>query len=103
MSKHHTPLEVCEALIGKPDVIAAICGVNEKAPFGWRRAADRREGGDIPSAVHQRALLAHAVAHGIPLTADHLIWGATDAEIAALRGVGVGAAPAFVSRREVAA
>jgi hypothetical protein len=102
MSKHHTPLEVCELLIGKPDIIAAICGVNEKAPFGWRHAADRRGGGDIPYTAHQRALLDYSEANGLGLTAVHLIRGASAdevAEILAARGV----APRFVSRREVAA
>lgn len=102
MSKHHTPLEVCELLIGKPEVIAAICGVNEKSPYGWRHAADRRVGGDIPYTAHQRALLDYSDAQGLGLTAEHLIRGASADELALIMA-SRGLAPAFVSRREVAA
>lgn len=101
MSKHHTPLAVCEALIGKPEVIADICAVNEKAPYGWRHASLRRDAGDLPYDSHKRALLAYAAARCIPLTAEHLIWGASEDELAAL----IAAAPvqpAFSSRREAA-
>lgn len=84
MSKHQTPVEVCEALIGKPDQLARICGINPKAPYGWRLPSKGRPAGDIPFAAHMRALLTFAAQNRIPLTADHLIWGAAEAEIAAI-------------------
>jgi hypothetical protein len=101
MSKHLTPIEVCEALIGKPEVLGEICGIDRKAPFGWRHPAKGRLAGDITSAIHQRALLAHATAHRLGLTAEHLIWGAPEDEIAEILA-GRAAAdrdPPFVSRR----
>ena len=103
MSKHRTPLEVVEALIGKPDVIAAICGVNQKAPYGWRHATDRRDSGDIPYTAHQRLLLAHSAAHQLGLTADHLIWGAPEAEIADILAARATAAPTFKFGRDLQA
>lgn len=84
MSKHLTPTEVCEALIGKPEVLGEICGIDPKAPFGWRHAAKGRRAGDITSAIHQRALLAHSTTHNLGLTADHLIWGAPAEDIEAI-------------------
>lgn len=84
MSKHLAPIEVVEALIGKPEVIGGICQIDAKAPFGWRHAAKRRTAGDLPYAAHMRALLAHSAARGLGLTADHLIWGATEDEITAI-------------------
>jgi len=84
MSTHLTPLDVCEALIGGPEVLAPICGRNAKSPYLWRRSANGRAAGDIPSTIHMRALLAHSAARGLGLTADHLIWGAPAAEIDAI-------------------
>lgn len=84
MSKHLTPYEVSERLIGPPAVLAGVCELNEKSPFHWRRSSDLRDAGDLPSARIMRRLLAHAAAKGIPLTAEHLIWGADAAEIEAL-------------------
>jgi len=99
MSKHLTPTEVCEALIGKPDVLASICHIDPKAPFGWRQASKGREPGDIPHARHLRALLAHSAARQLGLTAEHLIWGAEAAQIEAILaaragGIGVEFRPA---------
>lgn len=85
MSYNLTPLEVCERVIGPPERLAAICGKKPKAGYGWRRETKWRRAGDF-SAPDMRALLAHAGAKGLPLTADHLIWGAPEAEIAALLG-----------------
>jgi hypothetical protein len=77
-------MDVCQRLIGPPERLAAVVGTGAKAPYQWRRASDNRDAGDLPSARHMRALLAFAAAQGIPLTADHLIWGADAAEIEAL-------------------
>lgn len=84
MSKHLTPAEVVEALIGKPAIVGAILAIHVKTPFGWRRATKFRDAGDITSPVHMRALLAHSAARGLGLTADHLIWGASAEEVAAI-------------------
>ncbi len=81
MSYNLTPLQVCERLIGPLDRLSAICGLRQKAGYLWRKPAKGRDAGDFPAARHQRRLLAHAAARGIPLTADHLIWGAPADEI----------------------
>lgn len=83
MSDHLTPLEVCERLIGIGS-IAEVLGYDRSAPFGWRHPSSSRDAGDFPSARIQRRLLAYAAARQIPLTADHLVWGASAEEIEAL-------------------
>ncbi|MFN6055929.1 MAG: hypothetical protein ACK47C_07835 [Paracoccaceae bacterium] len=118
MGKHITPTDVVERLIGKPDKIGEVTGVDGKAPYQWRTARGLRAAGDIPYASHMRALLSHSAAHRLGLTAEHLIWGADEAEIEAIlaeRGsqpqshsspatAGEGdASPRFASRREKAA
>jgi hypothetical protein len=84
MSEHLTPSEVVEHIIGRPEAIGAAIGIDQKAPYGWRRSSASRDAGDIPSSRHMRRLLAHAAARGLPLRAEHLIWGAPRAEIEAL-------------------
>jgi hypothetical protein len=84
MSEHLTPAEVVEHMIGRPEVIGAAIGVNSKTAYNWRRPAHSRDAGDIPSPRHMRSLLAYAAARRIPLTSDHLIWGAKRAEVEAL-------------------
>ena len=117
--KHElTPLEVCERLIGPLQAIAEVIGYGPTAPYLWEKPAKNREAGDLPSSIIMRLLLAHSTAHRLGLTAEHLIWGADEAEIEAIlaeRGsqpqshpspatAGEGeAAPAFTSRRERAA
>lgn len=81
---HLTPLEVCQRLIGRKEVIGGICAVHPKSPYLWARPAAGREAGDIPFASHMRRLLAHSAARGLGLTAEHLIWGADAAEIEAI-------------------
>ena len=81
MSKHLTPIAVLERLIGPLDVLAAITGVHGKTPYLWRRASKWRDEGDLPSPRLQRRMLAHAAARNIPLTANHLIFGAAADEI----------------------
>jgi hypothetical protein len=77
-------MQVCEALIGPIEDIARIAGQKPKAAYRWRHRSVWRDAGDIPSARYMRTLLAHAAARQIPLTADHLIFGAGAEEIAAL-------------------
>lgn len=82
-SAHLTPVEVAERLIGGPDLLAGIVGVNPKAPFLWRRQSGWRDAGDMPPRAN-RAILAHSDQHGLGLTAEHLIRGAAVAEIDAI-------------------
>lgn len=84
MSNNLTPVEVCEMLIGPLSDLERIVGYRPKAGYGWRRPGKWRDAGDIPSSRLQRRLLAFAAAARIPLTAEHLIWGAPEAEIRAL-------------------
>lgn len=84
MSDHLTPVQVCERLIGPLPVLEGIVGYRPKAGYGWLRSSGGRDPGDFPSVRLMRRLLAHAAAKQIPLTADHLIWGASVDEIAAL-------------------
>lgn len=93
MSNHLTPLQVCERLIGPLPDLERIAGYRPKAGYGWRRSSHDRAAGDFPNVRLMRAFLAHAAAQGLPLTADHLVWGAAEDEIAALL-----AKPAFVHR-----
>lgn len=103
MTDNLTPMQVCERLIGKPEQIAVAVGYDQKSAFPWRRAAKNRAAGHFPSSMIMQRLLAHAAARHIPLTADHLIWGASEAEITALLAQMADAPPSFASRREVAA
>jgi len=84
MTEHLTPVDVLERMIGGPEAIAAAIGADRTLPYAWRRSSKARDAGDIPSARNMRRLLAYAGARGIPLRADHLIWGAPRAEIEAL-------------------
>jgi hypothetical protein len=77
-------MTVCERLLGKPSEIGRAIGMNEKAAFHWRHANSSRDAGDLPSAPVMRRLLAYSDAHGLGLTAEHLIRGADEAEIAAI-------------------
>jgi hypothetical protein len=61
-----------------------MLSMNVKSPYAWKRESNKRDAGDLPSVRIMRALLSHATARGIPLRAEHLIWGASEAEIAAL-------------------
>ncbi|WP_425426175.1 carph-isopro domain-containing protein [Albimonas pacifica] len=80
MSNAVSPVDVVVSLFGSPGAVAEVCDRHRTAVSHWRRAGPRREAGDVPP-PHMRKLLAHARAHGIPLTAEHLIFGATRAEL----------------------
>lgn len=75
MSKHLTPLEVCEWLLAPIEELAMIAGASQKAGYPWRRSSGWRDAGDMPPRANRR-LLAWAARHERPVTADHLIWGA---------------------------
>ncbi len=83
MSAHLTPLQVCERLIAPLQELGPICGLNPKAAYTWQKVSEQRAPGDLPP-VHGRALLDHSDRHGLGLTAEHLIRGAGEAEVAAI-------------------
>lgn len=80
MSTHLTPLEVCERLIAPLKDLGRLIGYQEKAAYKWRHGSIWRQPGDMPPDANRR-LLTFAAARQIPLTADHLIWGAEASEI----------------------
>lgn len=82
MTHNLTPMQVCERLIGKPEAIGMAAGLGEKAAYHWRNERKGRAAGDLPTASIMRALLAHSAANRLGLTADHLIWGASEEEVA---------------------
>lgn len=84
MGHNLAPMEVCERLIGKPEAISAAAGMGQKTAYHWRHERFGRAAGDLPSTIVQRALLAHSDHHGLGLLPQHLIFGATEAEIAAI-------------------
>jgi hypothetical protein len=80
MSKHLTPLEVCEKLIAPRKELGALIGYKEKAAYNWVNGSVWRQPGDMPPEANRR-LLSYANKRSIPLTAEHLIWGADAEEI----------------------
>lgn len=84
MSSNLTPLQVCERLIGNVEALSVIVGFQPKAFYPYRHPTRDRDAGDFPSTRIMRALLAHSATYGLGLTADHLIHGATEAEIMAI-------------------
>lgn len=76
-------MEVAERLIGDPEQLAEIAGMNPKAGYNWRRRSNWRDAGDMPPRTN-RALLEYSAAGSLGLTADHLINGATVAEVEAI-------------------
>lgn len=105
MTQDLTPMEVCIRLIGPEPTIAQALGYARSGPWLWHKPAKGRDAGDLPSARIMRALLAHSTAKGLGLTADHLIWGAPEDEIAEILAARAAQAqdPAFISRRTRAA
>ena len=83
MSSHLTPLEVCIRLIGDYELVSAASGMKPKASYAWRNASAWRDAGDMSPRAN-RAILTYSRQHGLGLTADHLIFGAPEAEIAAI-------------------
>lgn len=81
MSEHLTPLTVAEILLGGIEEVGRLSGRDGKAAYHWRNQNSARDAGDMPSTRVMRSLLAHAAAKGIPLRAEHLIWGAPAAEV----------------------
>lgn len=84
MNQELTPLEVCVRLIGPLGALAEIIGYGPTAPYLWERASRSRPAGHFPSTLILQRLLSHSAAHNLGLTAEHLIWGASEAEIEAI-------------------
>lgn len=84
MRNHLTPVEVCERLLGPLAEIERIVGYKPKSGYAWLRNSGDRDPGYFPHVRLMQRLLTHAAARGIPLTAEHLIWGADAASIEAL-------------------
>lgn len=84
MSDHLTPVQVCERLIGPLPELERIAGYRPKGGYAWLRSSGVRAPGDFPSTALQKLLLAHSDRLRLGLTADHLIRGATSAEIEAI-------------------
>lgn len=82
-----TPLQVCERMFDGIEATSIAADCAPKSAFGWRWESKNRDAGDIPSARHMRALLAHARTIGRPLTAQDLIYGADSADIDARLGL----------------
>jgi hypothetical protein len=85
MSKHLTPTEVLERLLGGALALADLAGLNEKTPLNWRRPSKIRDPGDLPSVRHVRQIRAALAGRGFDVPLDWLIYGATEAEVAALK------------------
>lgn len=94
-----TPAQVVERLIGPPEVSGPAIGYGQKAAYHWRHARKGRDAGDLSSPVVMRALLAHSDTHGLGLTAEHLIRGAAEDEVAAILAGRDAPVPQFTSRR----
>ena len=84
MSDHLAPLTVAAKLLGGIERVALAAGRDPKAAYHWRHPNSSRAPGDLPSPTVMRAVLAYAKARDIPLTADHMLYGAPAAEIEAL-------------------
>lgn len=80
MSIHLTPADVAECLIAPIEELGPMFGYSAKTAYHWRRPSKYRAAGDIPHHA-MRAILAHARRKRIPLTPEHMIWGAPWAEI----------------------
>ncbi|HMO07050.1 MAG TPA: hypothetical protein PKD10_05300 [Paracoccaceae bacterium] len=96
MRRHLTPTEVCERLIGRPEVLSGIVGLQAKAAYGWRHGNAMRDAGDILPR-HARALLVHSAARGLGLTAEQLLFGASEDEIDAILAKRIAPAPGAVA------
>lgn len=80
MSMHLTPIEVVAALVAPPKRLGTLLGLSQKIAYNWVRGSAHRDAGDMPPRIN-RKLLAYAKRHHIPLTADHLIFGACRADL----------------------
>lgn len=76
MSKHLTPIQVAERILGGIERVATICGRHPKAGYIWRRGSSSRAPGDLPDTGMMRTLLDYCEARSLPLDPVWLIRGA---------------------------
>jgi hypothetical protein len=100
MGRHLTPVEVCERAFSNIEVLAQIIGRDSKTGYGWRRPSKFADAGDFRSMRHVRALHIHALQNNIPLKLEHLIYGASEDEVAALLAAAPPLPPARVEAAE---
>lgn len=79
-----TPNDVVRTIFGGPDNVAAIIGIGTPQIYRWASGGRDRDQGDLTSPRHMRTLLTYSRQHNLGLTADHLIFGADQAEIDAI-------------------
>jgi hypothetical protein len=84
MSNVFTPLQVAERLLNGIENVGIAAGRHEKAAYQWRYANATRLAGDFPSVEVIRTLFHEARRQGFPLELAHLIFGATEDEVAAI-------------------
>ena len=84
MSSHLPPVTVAARLFGGIEELARIAGNQPKSGYGWRHPSMNHDAGDFRSARHMRAVLRAAFLRNIPLTAEHLVFGASAEEMARL-------------------
>lgn len=84
MSKHLAPVTVAERLFGSIERVSEICGNRAKAGYNWRWPSSSADAGDFRSMRHVRAVYEHARRAGIPLELRHLVYGASEDDVAAL-------------------
>jgi hypothetical protein len=84
MGKHLTPVQVAERLFGGIEAASLKAGLHRKSLYPCRYASGWHDAGDLRSMRAARLLLAHSAARDLGLTAEHLIWGAPEAEIDAI-------------------
>ena len=84
MSSNLSPVTVAERVFGSIERVAEITGNRPKSGYSWRWPSGTSDAGDFRSMRHVRAIHAYALARHIPLTLDHLIYGATEAEVEAI-------------------
>ena len=79
--EHLTPVAVCEDLLGGIEVVSTAAGNKKKTGYAWRGGSAWRDAGDFSSVRSMRRLLVYSKRHKKGLTPEHLIWGASRAEI----------------------
>jgi len=100
MSKHLAPVTVAERLFGSIERVSEIVGNRAKAAYNWRWPTSNADAGDFRSMRHVRALHIHALQNNIPLKLEHLIYGASEDEVAALLAAAPPLPPARVEAAE---
>jgi hypothetical protein len=59
--------------LGGEGAVALICGIAVSGPYRWQYPRERGGTGGLIPQRHHRALIDHAEANGIPLTAEEFL------------------------------